>query len=108
MPRWIMLSVLPIALTATPACAADLPAQSQIGKIFSDQPVRTRRDAAPPQGYSAPIIGYNVLPSPPWARGGYYYGSPFSYFDSGPYYGGSYVSPIVRLPYVCGFYGYCP
>jgi hypothetical protein len=107
MPRWIVLSVFAVALSAMPARAADLPAQSQLGKIFADEPVRTRREAPPPRGDSAPIIGYNVLPSPPWARGGYNYGSPFSYFDSGPYYGGSYVSPVVRLPYACGLYGYC-
>jgi hypothetical protein len=106
MPRRIMLSVFAIAVTAMTARAADLPNRSRLGAIFAE-PAEVGRDASPPRGYSAPIIGYNVLPNPPWARGGYNYGSPFFYFDSGPYYGGPYVPPTVRLPYVCGFYGYC-
>ena len=55
----------------------------------------------------APIIGFNLLPDPSWARGGYYYGSSWSYYYSGPYYGGPYTDYAFRLPYVCGLYGYC-
>jgi hypothetical protein len=106
MPRRIMLSVLAVALTAITAHAADLPARTRLGTIFAE-PAEAGGYVHSPRGYSAPIVGYNALPNPPWARGGYNYGSSFSYFDSGPYYGGPYVSPVVRLPYACGFYGYC-
>jgi hypothetical protein len=50
---------------------------------------------------------YNLMPVLPWERGGYYYGSPWSYYYPGPYYGGPYVWYGNRLPYVCGLYGYC-
>jgi len=102
----IMLSVFAIALTATSAGAADLPRQSWLGAIFAE-PGQVRADAGPQNGYSAPVIGYNHLPNPPWARGGYNYGSYFSYYDGGAYYGGPNVSYVVRLPYACGFVGYC-
>jgi hypothetical protein len=55
----------------------------------------------------APIIPFNGLPNPIWARGGYYYGSSWSYYYPGPYYGGPTVFDGGRLPYVCGLYGYC-
>jgi hypothetical protein len=112
MPRRIMLAVFfavfALALDAATATAADLPAQSQIGAIFAE-PAEVRVAPIPPRdlGYAAPIIGYNLLPVPVWARGGYYYGSPWMYFDSGPYYGGPYSPSFIRLPYVCGLYGYC-
>ena len=35
-----------------------------------------------------------------------YYGKPNSYFYS-PYYGESQYWNFSRLPYACGFYGYC-
>ena len=106
MPRRIVLSVLATAVTVMTANAADLPAHSRLGAIFAE-PAEVRSDIGKPGGYSAPIIGYDRLPNPPWARGGYNYGSSWSYFNSGPYYGGPYVSSTFRLPYVCGFYGYC-
>jgi hypothetical protein len=105
MPRWIMLSVLAIEVIATTARAADLPTQSRLGAIFAE-PAEVRPAADRSREYSAPIIGYNRLPNPIWARGGYYYGSPWSYFDSGSYYGGTFTLGG-RLPYVCGLYGYC-
>jgi hypothetical protein len=37
----------------------------------------------------------------------YNYGSSWSWYNPGPYYGGPYVSYVFRLPYVCGLYGYC-
>jgi len=110
MPRRIMLSVLALAASALAAQAADLPTQSRLGAIFAEPAV------APPPVYPGPyqsaafpgpIIAYNLLPPFPWARGGYYYGSPWSYYNPGPYYGGPYAWDGGRLPYVCGFYGYC-
>jgi hypothetical protein len=106
MPRRIMLSVFALAVTVVTAVAADLPTQSRLGAIFAE-PAEVRNPADRTRGYSAPIIGFNQLPAPTWARGGYYYGSPWSYFDSGPYYGGNSSPSFIRLPYVCGLYGYC-
>ena len=107
MPRRILLSVFTTVLSTTLASAADLPVQSRLGAIFSEAPeVRVyalRRPVTKPP----PIIPFNLMPVLPWERGGYYYGSPWSYYYPGPYYGGPYVSYGDRLPYVCGLYGYC-
>jgi hypothetical protein len=105
MPRRIMLSVFALAATAVTATAADLPTQSRLGAIFAE-PAEVRVDAYRSAEFSAPIIPYNQLPNPLWNRGGAYYGSAWSYYDSGPYYGGGSPS-FIRLPYVCGLYGYC-
>jgi hypothetical protein len=107
MLRKMMLSVFVTALTGMAAGAADMPAQSRLGAIFAEP------SEAPPQvdryrssAYSARIITY-TLANGLLARGGYNYGSPYSYFYNGPYYGGPYASDAPRLPYVCGLYGYC-
>ena len=106
MPRRIMLSVFALAVAATAAGAADLPTQSRLGAIFAEPAeVRTRVDRS--RERVAPIMPFNLLPNPPWNRGGYYYGSSWSYYYGGPYYGGPTVFDGGRLPYVCGLYGYC-
>jgi hypothetical protein len=110
MSRRIMLSVLALAVTAISAGAADLPTQSRLGAIFEESAearpvVRTRVYRS--YEYSAPRFGFNLVPLLPWERGGYYYGSPWSYYNPGPYYGGPYDTDGPRLPYVCGLYGYC-
>jgi hypothetical protein len=104
MPRRIMLSVFALAVTATAVGAADLPTQSRLGAIFAE-PSEIGRRADRPSESSASIMPFNGLPNSPWNRGGYYYGSSWSY-DSGPYYGGTFTLGG-RLPYVCGLYGYC-
>ena len=106
MSRRVMLSVFAVALTAMAADAADLPTQSRLGAIFAE-PAEVPPTAYRTSEYSAPVIPYNLLPNPLWNRGTYYYGSSWSYQYPGPYYGGPYVSEAVRLPYVCGLYGYC-
>jgi hypothetical protein len=106
MPRWMMLPAFAIALTATTAGAADLPTQSRLGAIFAE-PAEVHPAASRSHEVSAPVIPYNLLPNPLWNRGTYNYGSSWSYAYPGPYYGGPYVSYAVRLPYVCGLYGYC-
>jgi hypothetical protein len=106
MPRRIMLSVFALTVTAVTASAADLPTQSRLGAIFAE-PVAVHRTNYRAREPWAPIIPYNLLPAPPWNRGGYYYGSSWDYYYPGPYYGGPYVSYAFRLPYVCGLYGYC-
>jgi len=105
MSRRIMLSVFAIMVAGANASAADLPVQSRLGAIFAE-PAEMGTRADRKREYSAPMIAYNRLPNPIWARGGYYYGSPWSY-DSGPYYRGASVFDGGRLPYVCGLYGYC-
>jgi hypothetical protein len=100
-----MLSVFALAVTAVTVRAADLPTQSRLGAIFAEpSEARTRADRS--RETSAPIMPFNGLPNSPWNRGGYYYGSSWSY-DSGPYYGRPLVFSGGRLPYVCGLYGYC-
>jgi len=107
MPRRIMLSILLLAVFAPAARAADLAArQSKLGAIFAE-PADARIQEAPSREYSAPIIPYSLLPDPVWNRGGYNYGSSWSYYYGGPYYGGPISASIFRLPYACGLYGYC-
>ena len=96
--------VFALAAGAMTADAADLSTQSRLGAIFAEPaPVPVYR----PVRYEAPIIPYNLLPNPPWNRGNYNYGSSWSYYYPGPYYGGPYDLDGPRLPYVCGLYGYC-
>jgi hypothetical protein len=106
MPRRIVLSVFASFVAATTAGAADLPTQSRLGRIFAE-PAEVQVEAVTSRGYSGPIIPYTYLPNPVWNRGIYNYGSSWSWYYPGPYYGGPYVSYVFRLPYVCGLYGYC-
>jgi hypothetical protein len=102
MLRRMMLAVFAVAAAAMAASAADLPVQSRLGAVFSDPP------------YEAPAITYRVYGTttvyappvdiPPLVAG--YYGKPNSYFYS-PYYGSSLYYNFARLPYACGFHGYC-
>jgi hypothetical protein len=102
----IMLAVLTLVISAEMASAADLSTQSRLGAIFAE-PAEVGPEVYRSVEYSAPIIPFNLLPNPLWNRGGYYYGSAWSYYYPGPYYGAPYTSYAVRLPYVCGLYGYC-
>jgi hypothetical protein len=106
MPRRIMLTVFALAVGAMPAGAADLPTQTRLGAIFAD-PTDAYSSAYQSAAFPGPIIPYNLLPNPPWNRGNYNYGSSWSYYNPGPYYGGPYYWDGGRLPYVCGLYGYC-
>ena len=110
MSRRIMLSVFVLAVGAMTAEAADLPTQSRLGAIFAEPaevPPAVYAGAYQTAAFPGPIIAYNLLPNPPWNRGNYYYGSSWSYYYPGPYYGGPYYTDGLRLPYVCGLYGYC-
>jgi hypothetical protein len=106
MPRRIMLSVFALVAGGVSASAADLPPPSPLGAIFAE-PAEVHPTAYRSPEVAAPIIPYNLLPNPLWNRGVYNYGSSWSYYYPGPYYGGPYVPYAVRLPYVCGLYGYC-
>jgi hypothetical protein len=101
MLRRITLAVFAIAVTAMAARAADLQVQSRLGAVFA-QP-----NEAP--AYAYPLPDYRTVYAPPvdippLVAG--YYGKPNSYFYS-PYYGGSSGGMYARLPYACGWYGYC-
>jgi hypothetical protein len=83
------------------ARAADLPVQSRLGAVFA-QPYEAA--AYPYPIYGNPTVYAPPVDIPPLVAG--YYGKPNSYYYS-PYYGGSFYGIYARLPYACGFYGYC-
>jgi hypothetical protein len=108
MPRRTITAAFALAVAATTAVAADLPTQSRLGAVFAEPAeVHVRTYSRVEEFFTAPIIPFNLLPNPLWNQGTYYYGSSWSYYYPGAYYGGPYVSYAVRLPYVCGLYGYC-
>jgi hypothetical protein len=100
----VLLSLFATVFTGIAAGAADLPAQSRLGAVFAE-PGEVRPYANRPYEHSAPVTKYHFLALV--GSGGYYYGSLYSYLYNGPYYGGPYDGDGIRLPYACGFYGYC-
>jgi hypothetical protein len=106
--RRTILSAFAITIGAINAHAADRPVQSGLGAIFEESSSSvTRASEFVRLEVLAPVIPYNLVSAAPWARGGYNYGSSWSYHYSGPYYGGFYDTMSPRLPYTCGLYGYC-
>src|ERR1700704_6486205 len=103
MLRRITLAVFAIALSGTAAGAADLPVQSRLGAVFAD-PAPYRAPAAAYPAYNYTTVYAPPVDIPPLVAG--YYGKPNSYYYS-PYYGAPLDYTFVRLPYACGFYGYC-
>lgn len=102
--RTLLLSMTILACDGIAAHAADLPAQSRLGAIFVEQPApRPRVDTG--IAIDAPIIVFAPqVDIPPLVNG--YYGKPNSYrYDN--YYGTSAWTIYSRLPYACGFVGYC-
>src|SRR5258708_33830735 len=106
MPRRIMLSVFALVAGGVTASAADLPTQSRLGAIFAE-PAEVRVEVYREREYSAPIIPYNLLPNPLWNRGTYNYGSSWSYYYPGPYYGGAHFFFAAPLPSCWGPFGFC-
>ncbi|MEA2882626.1 MAG: hypothetical protein QOH32_1882 [Bradyrhizobium sp.] len=103
MDRRILLAAVGFVAAATGASAADLAVQSPLGALFAEPA------AAPAAVYVAPTQGYPAIYAPPvdirpLVAG--YYGKPNSYIYS-PYYGDSLYWNFARLPYACGFHGYC-
>jgi hypothetical protein len=95
----ITLSVL-AAASAMAASAADLPVQSRLGAVFAEPaPAATAYRATGYTTVYAPEVDI-----PPLVAG--YYGKPNSYYYA-PYYGAPLKYNFTRLPYACGFYGYC-
>ena len=104
MLRRIILAVFAIAAAGISANAADLPAQSRLGAVFADRP-----PVQAPAAYAYRADGYATVYAPPvdippLVAG--YYGKPNSYYYS-PYYGAPLDYTFARLPYACGFHGYC-
>ncbi len=99
--------LLLLALFAVPAAAADLPAHSRIGRIFAEPEPRGRvivevppaRDVITASPVYAPEVDI-----PPLVNG--YYGKPNSYHYFN-YYGTPASAITSRLPYACGWHGYC-
>ena len=102
MLRAIALSVVAIAITGT-ARAADLPPQTRLGAVFA-KPHAEPHVARDYREYDHPVIGFAPqIDVRPFVAG--YYGNPNSYYYR-PYYG-SAPDTYTRLPYACGFFGYC-
>ena len=101
-PRLATLLLIALGASTLSASAADLAQRGRIGAIFAE-PVEARR--AP---LDLPLTGVPVFAPqvdiPPLVHG--YYGKPNSY-DYNSYYGTSPLTIFGRLPYACGFYGYC-
>lgn len=101
MLRQILFAMFATAMTALAAGAADLPAQSRLGAVFAEPapvPVYSYQNYDFTAVYAPPV---NI---PPLVAG--YYGKPNSYYYA-PYYGGTNWGIYNRLPYACGWYGYC-
>jgi len=101
MTRSILLATLALATAVSAADAADLAVQSPLGAVFAEP--------APPRAvYVERSYGYPIyaplVDIRPLVAG--YYGKPNSYLYS-PYYGDSLYWNFARLPYACGFHGYC-
>jgi hypothetical protein len=85
-------------IAAEPVAAADLraaPAPSRLGAVFAAPAAATLVET-----YEAPVL---ALPAP---RVPGYYGRAGD-FAHRNYYGTSPVAIFSRLPYACGFHGYC-
>ena len=103
MLRKITLAVFAMAVSAMAASAADLPVQSRLGAVFADPPP-TQAPVAAYRAYGYTTVYAPPVDIPPLVAG--YYGKPNSYYYS-PYYGRPLDYDFARLPYACGFYGYC-
>jgi hypothetical protein len=90
--------MIAIAAGALPAAAADLAAHSRLGAIFVEK-------AGPPaaEKQSDEVFPYAPAVDVPSLVNGYY--GKINSYHYAPYYGGS--SYANRLPYACGWYGYC-
>ncbi|ABD08166.1 conserved hypothetical protein [Rhodopseudomonas palustris HaA2] len=103
-----LAALLLLSVIAAPAArAADLPMHSKIGRIFAEPVPRGRVVALvpPPRDViSASPVYAPEVDIPPIVHG--YYGKPNSYHYFN-YYGTPASAIYSRLPYACGWYGYC-
>jgi hypothetical protein len=108
MRRLLLLAAIIVAATSNPLLAADLPVQSRLGAVFAQPAPHAHRHAATRET-RVDILGIDSVYAPeveiqPLVNG--YYGKPKSYLYRS-YYGTSPELIFERLPYACGFYGYC-
>jgi hypothetical protein len=105
MRRTIALSVLILGGIGTPASAADLPPHTKLGAVFAKPYAPAVREV---ETYDYPVFVFAPqVDIPPLVNG--YYGKPGSYYYR-PYYESTATAltdAYTRLPYACGFYGYC-
>jgi len=103
MPRLSILLALAICCAA-PAHAADLAVRpGGIGVIFAEPVVVVPAPVGVVAVWGFPTYAPEVY-IPPLVNG--YYGKPNSY-DHSSYYGTSPLAIYTRLPYACGWHGYC-
>ncbi len=104
MRRAVLLIPMMLAMTATGALSADLPPNTRLGAIFAE-PAKAPvyRGHAELEIEYVPGVFAPEIDVRPLVNG--YYGKPNSYFYR-PYYS-SDTDAYKRLPYACGFYGYC-
>jgi hypothetical protein len=103
MLRAALLTVITFAAMGATGFAADLPVHSRIGTIFAEPappPVRVVREKDYPESV---LYRFRIPPPVPG-----YYGRPNDFYYR-PYYEDRSVLSYYfdRLPYACGFYGYC-
>jgi hypothetical protein len=107
MLRTTLLVVIGLIATGAAGSAADLPVHSRIGAIFAEPapPPRARVVREKEKDYPESALYRFRIPPPPVPG---YYGRPNDFYYR-PYYEDrpaiSYY--FDRLPYACGFYGYC-
>ncbi|MFZ5735885.1 MAG: hypothetical protein ACOY6K_03235 [Pseudomonadota bacterium] len=89
---------------AQPARAADLPMHGKIGRIFAEPQPKPRGVRPSLEMESGSPVYAPEVDVPPIVHG--YYGKPRSYLYRS-YYGTDPGLIFGRLPYACGWYGYC-
>jgi len=91
--------------TIAPATPVVIPAAPYRAPLPETDEALLITPAYGPEAYTRNLPGTPLLPGSTTIPG--YYGRPFSYDYTGPYYGGPYEGYYWRLPYACGVYGYC-
>jgi hypothetical protein len=104
--RTSLLAVIGLAAMGSTGLAADLPVHSRIGKIFAEPAAPSRARIAREEEKDYPESALYRFRFPPPVPG--YYGRPNDFYYR-PYYEDRSVLSYYfdRLPYACGFYGYC-
>src|SRR5688572_27794408 len=107
MLRVTALSAAALAMIGS-AQAADLPAQTQLGAIFAKPYTPRVHVYQDVRDYNYPLFAFAPQVDIRPIVGGYY-GKPFSYYYRSYYgsEGAALADAYTRLPYACGFYGYC-
>lgn len=106
MIRSTLLAMIACAALGTGAYAADLPAHSRIGAIFAQPAPHARARVVREKEKDYPESAFYRFRLQPPLPG--YYGKASDFYYQ-PYYEKRRVLSYYfdRLPYACGFYGYC-